>query len=172
MPRWPYGLHPVPVGVRMPGGDGARARRIPSPRQRYYWRHTPAELDLLLPLVVVNLAGQAATMAGPHGTGEYWNIHQVQVSTSSQLGQVPYVIQQSQGIPVPPPPPILAQVWLAVAGQQVQQLAQTTMAGQDAIGINWVPVEVGEQVAVIWYGARPGDNAQARLRGTRTVLDT
>lgn len=165
-------MHPAPIQVRQPGGDGARARRLRVTGQRYYWRHTKAILDVALPLVVVNASGQAAAMLGPQAVGERWTVQQVQISTSSQAGQIPYVIQQAAGSPIPPPPPIVAQVWLAIAGQQVHQLGQTTAGGQDAIGIDWAPVETGEQIAVVWFGAAPGDNANALIRGLKTVLDT
>jgi hypothetical protein len=47
---------------------------------------------------------------------------------------------------------------------------QTVNGGQDDLGIVCPTLAPGEQLAVIWTGANPGDTAQATIRGIRYVL--
>jgi hypothetical protein len=133
---------------------GGRARRIPVTYQRHYWHQNTADLHAATPPVIVSLAGAAASAIGPQGVGERWDVQLVQVSTSSGLAKVTQ-----------------AQVWLAVAGQTIHLLMQTTNGGNDDLGVICPTISAGEQIAVIWSGGKPGDTAQAILRGTKHVLE-
>ena len=150
MPRWPAGLHVASGSLRAVGG---RDRRIPSPDVAGFWHQQVGDLFAAAGPVRVNGGGQAAALAGPQGLGEKWDVQLVQVSTSSGLA-----VQTT------------AQVWRAVSGITQNLLGQTVNGGIDDLGIICPTLSAGEQLAVIWTGASPGDTAQATIRGIRYVL--
>lgn len=172
MPRWPRGMHPAAGSQPALGGY---APRVQATGQVDYWRHQDAELHASAGPVTIPASGQAQAASGPQGTGERWYVTEVQVQTSSQVALPPLIVQQVRaqqaGLAVSPPPPITAQVWRAVAGQKERILAQTSQGGNDNIGVT-VRLAAGEQLLIIWYGAVPGDQAWAVLKGTKLVLGT
>lgn len=172
MPRWPAGLHTA-AGA-LPAVGGYRPR-VQATGQIDYWRHQDAELHAACGPVTVPASGQAQAMTGPAGTGEVWYVTEAQVQTSSQVALPPLVVQQVRaqqaGQTVTPPPPITAQVWRAVAGQNERILMTTSQGGNDNLGVT-ARLSPGEQVAVVWYGAAPGDQAWAIVKGTKLVLGT
>lgn len=178
MPRWRTGLHTA-AGSQL--AIGARPIRPQATDQRDYWRHAVAELhagaSITWPSPLPSFSPSAAktASAGPQGAGERWVIDQVQVQSGAQVGQPPLVVQQiagqTLGTVVVPPPPVIAQAWLAVAGQRLHLLAQTTTGGNDNLGVGQ-ELSAGETVVVVWYGLAPGVSAWFRLRGTKYTLDT
>jgi hypothetical protein len=118
-----------------------------------FWHQQVGDLFAAAGPAVVNGAGMAAALSGPSGMGEKWDVQLVQVTTSSGLA-----VQS------------LAQIWRAVAGITQNLLMQTVNGGQDDLGIVCPTLAPGEQLAVIWTGANPGDTAQAKIRGIRYVL--
>jgi len=151
MPRWPAALHPHSQSLPAAGG---RAFAITRTHQLDYWHQATADLFAATPTVVINAAGTAASMVGPQGIGERWDVQIVHVQTSTGLAV-----------------PTIAQIWRAVAGQTVNLLMQTINGGMDDVGVICPVLAAGEQLAVVWTGADPNDNAWATIRGTRYVLD-
>jgi len=170
MPRLPRGWHQQ-AGSMLPLGSPTYRATPVSPRE--FWRQTPAELHAATPPFTVPASGTVIRTIGPQGMGERWIVRDVQVQTSSQYKMPPLVIQQVQaqqaGSTVTPPPPVVAEVWRAVATQREILLATTNKGGYDSMGVS-VQLSAGEQIMVIWYGANPGDTAQAIIKGTKIVL--
>jgi hypothetical protein len=132
---------------------GGRNRSLTRTHQLQYWHNQVADLHAATPTVKINQAGAAATMAGPMGVGERWDVQNVHVQTSTGLAV-----------------PCTAQVWRSVAGITVNLLMQTINGGLDDLGIVSPVLTAGEQIAVIWSGADPDDSAWAVIRGTKYVL--
>lgn len=150
------GWHPQTGTARSSGGRvGQVARRPPARPQTAYWRQTAAELWAATPPVTVNAGGNAASFVGPAGVGEVWDVQLVQVNTTT--------IITGTGC--------TAQVWRGVAGITQDLLFITQNGTFDNIGVTGRPIRAGEQIIVIWEGARPGDVATAQLTGTKTVLE-
>jgi hypothetical protein len=126
MPRLPRGWHQQ-AGSMLPLGSPTYRATPVSPRA--FWRQTPAELHASTPPFTVPASGQVIRTIGPQGMGERWIVRDVQVQTSSQYKMPPLVIQQvqaqQQGHTVTPPPPVVAEVWRAVATQREILLATT-----------------------------------------------
>jgi hypothetical protein len=152
---------------------GSPTYRATPTSPRAYWRQNMAHLNAATPSFTVPASGTVFRSIGPQGMGERWIVRDVQVQTSSQYKQPPLVIQQVQaqqaGSTVTPPPPIVAEVWRAVATQREILLATTNKGGYDSMGVS-VQLTAGEQIMVIWYGANPGDTVQAIIKGTKIVL--
>lgn len=151
MPRWPGGLH------AQAGSQSHRAvwpqRYDPTPQQSY-WRQAAAELKASVPPVTVNGSGLAASVTGPMGVGEKWQVTLVQVQVQPSLLTHPCT----------------AQVWRGACGVTLNLLGQTSNGGYDDLGVQGQLIHPGEQVIVIWSGAHPGDVAWATIEGTKTIL--
>ena len=132
---------------------GGRNRSLTRTHQLNYWHNQVADLHAATPTVKINAAGAAATMAGPAGVGERWDVQIVHVQTSTGLAV-----------------PCTAQVWRAVSGMTVNLLMQTINGGMDDLGVICPVLTAGEQLAVVWAGADPDDSAWATIRGTKYVL--
>ena len=147
-----------PVPHRQAGSGRARPPRIRRPFStgpESYWRQSDAELHAATIPVTVNAAGIAASYAGPAGVGETWQPMIVQVQVQPSLLTVACI----------------AQVWRAVAGITCNLLAQTQNGGYDDLGVTGPVIRAGEQLVVVWEGARPGDTAWATIEGSKTVLE-
>lgn len=186
MPRWPTGLHPYAGSGT---AYGYRPVRPPAAPMRHYWRHTATELHAgatatlsRTPVggVVSGSAISQVATAGPQGAGEKWSVDLVQVQLGGQYGSPPLVTLQAQSqalaVSTLPPPPLVAQAWLSVAGVNVHLLAQTTQGGNDTLDLGGQVLTVGEAITVLWWSTFapagigfPGFGWMA-LRGTRYAM--
>ena len=179
MPGWPAGLHRPAGALRASGG---RPQRFTAASQVRYTRrvttilHAGATVPVAFWVGGPFQPGQPIAAAGPQGAGERWSVDLVQVQTPGQYGQPPLVAQQitaqETGAVTTPPPPIVAQVWLAVGGVQVYLLGQTTTGGNDDLSVACPEIGPGEAISVIWYNLPLTLSAPGwfTARGTKTVL--
>ena len=148
--RIPKGLHRQSGPALAAPGAG----RIQVTDPLAYWHQTAVELFAWTPPVTISANGQGASMVGPAGIGERWSVTQVSVQTSSGLAQA-----------------TTAQVYQATAGQTQHLLGQTSFGGLDDLLISARVISQGEQIAVLWSTATPGDTAVAQLTGVKYVLE-
>lgn len=151
MPRWPAGLHRQ-SGSHPP--QSWRPQRYDATGQESYWRKAAAQLKASVPPVTVSAGGAAASLVGPMGVGEQWQVTLVQVQVQ------PSLLTHAA----------TAQVWRGAAGVTLNLLSQTANGGYDDMGVQGQIIHPGEQVIVIWSGAHPGDVAWATIEGTKTIL--
>lgn len=161
MPRWPAGLHLASGAVP---AAGQRPRRADATPQHHYWRHVDSELHAAASAVLVVPAQQflpqgspifELAQVGPTAAGEVWRVTLVQVQLPGQYAAPPLVTEQAAaqftGTTIQPPPPFVAQAWLAVGGTRVHLLAQTTQGGNDSLDLGGQEVSAGEAIAVQWW---------------------
>lgn len=151
MPRWPAGLHPQ-TGVQ--NADMRPPLRTAPIPQESYWRRATAELKAATPPVTVSAGGAAASLIGPAGVGEVWQVTLVQVQVQPALNTRACT----------------AQVWRAASGVLLNLLSSTSNGGFDDLGVTGPPLRAGEQIAVTWAGATPGNVAWATIEGVKFAL--
>ena len=179
---WPPGLHRAAGSLP---AVGQRPRRPATVPQHHYWRHTDTELHAAGWTTPFQFSNQVpgvpsiTAATGPTAAGEVWSVDLVQVQVNQQYGAAPLVVEQisgqNTGATTAPPPPIAAQVWLAVAGVNLHLLAQTSQGGFDNLGLGGQQVRPGEQISVTWwlsgnFGAAVTATGWFVLRGTRHTL--
>lgn len=182
MPRWPAGLHLASGAVPAVGQRPLRTAATP---QHHYWRRTSTELHASATATIPPGQGFLASGApifeqaqvGPSATGELWRVTLVEVQLPGLYDSPPLVTQQIsaqvQGAVTQPPPPFVAQVFLAAGGTNLHLLAQTTQGGYDTLELGGQEVSPGEAIVVRWWTTTdkffPGFGWFV-LRGTRLTL--
>lgn len=146
--RWPAGLHRLAASAP---ASGYLPRRPQVADQRTFHVPVRAPIGNGTGQAIVASDGSAIVAVGPSGLGTRWYPAQIQVSTTTGVGDLSTCIFYKLFI------------------GPTQQIGQTLQGGGDTIG--WVAeMQPGELVYAVWSSANPGDLATLVLIGDQVAL--